>query len=304
MKLISGQAFLRLITLAMISTFFFSSCKKESNPAPSGINENDAVAYSADGMEADASYDDIQDISMTAASEEGVESAGRTDAAGRDPIRVYLFAQLRLRIGNNVTVTVSPEDGSFPKTVTIDFGANGSIGLDGRFRKGKIVLHYTAPIRESGAVLTVTLVDYKTGRISVEGTKVITNLSAGGNIKYSVQVTDGKVTFPNGRGYAYQKMKYVTQVAGGATSQLSDDVFEIEGSSQTNFNNGVIVKLNTDTPLVKKIGCPWISAGVLNIKVNDFALALDYAFPANGDCDNKALLSWNAGANTKIVVLP
>lgn len=303
MKLFSMQTSIRLIAIGMLSTAVLFSCKKENKQDTATITENDATMYSADAMETDASYDDIQDLSMTAAEEEGAESA-RSGDAGRDPISVYVFAQLRLRIGNNATVTVAPLDGSFPKTVTIDFGASGSVGLDGKFRKGKIVLHYTAPIRESGAVLTVTLVDYKVGRLSIEGTKVITNLSTGGNIKYSVQVTDGKVTFPNGRGYAYQKMKYVTQTAGSATTQLSDDVFQLEGSSQTNFNNGVVVKLNTQTALVKKLSCPWISAGTLNIKVNDFSLALDYAYPSNGDCDNKALLSWNAGASTRIIVLP
>jgi len=303
MKLFSMQGSIRLMAIGMLSTAILFSCKKENNQPATSITENDAAMYSADAMETDASYDDVQDLSMTAAEEEATES-GRPGDAGRDPVRVYVFAQLRLRIGNNATITVSPLDGSFPKTVTIDFGANGSVGLDGKFRKGKIVLHYSAPIRESGAVLTVTLADYKVGRLSIEGTKVITNLSAGGNIKYSVQVTNGKVTFPNGRGYAYQKMKYVTQTAGGATAQLSDDVFQLEGSAQTNFNNGVVVKLNTQTALVKKLACPWISAGTLDIKVNDFSQALDYAYPGNGDCDSKALLSWNAGASTRIVVLP
>jgi hypothetical protein len=34
----------------------------------------------------------------------------------------------------------------------------------------------------------------------------------------------------------------------------------------------------------------------LKIKINDRVLFLAYGFPGNGDCDNKALLTWNNGA--------
>jgi hypothetical protein len=31
---------------------------------------------------------------------------------------------------------------------------------------------------------------------------------------------------------------------------------------------------------------------------------LDFGFPSNGDCDNKALLSWNNGNSQRIIILP
>ena len=106
---------------------------------------------------------------------------------------------MRLRIGANATITVTPDDNTYPKTVTIDFG-NGEIALTVNSDKERSSLHFTGPIRKPGSVVTITLVDFKLGRAKIEGTKVITNLSENGNIKFSVQVTDGKVTFPNGRG--------------------------------------------------------------------------------------------------------
>ena len=114
----------------------------------------------------------------------------------------------------------------------------------------------------------------------------------------------GKVTWPSGRGYKYNALKFVKQVEGGLTAILRDDVYHIEGRSETKFNNGVTINLNTETNLVKKVLCPWISSGLVKIKINDRVLFLNYAAPDNGDCDNKAMLTWNNGNNQRLITLP
>lgn len=300
--------FLPLNRIALLATtaFFISclfSCKKESSQPEQQtqtITEEEATTYSAESMETEGSFDDVEDISMTAANEEGITS---TTAKGSETARLVLFTRLRLRIGDCANVTVSPNDSTYPKTVTIDFG-NGCVGRDGKFRKGKIVLHFTGPIRRPGSVLTITLVDFQLNRAKIEGTKVITNLSENGNIKFTVQVNSGKVTYPNGRGYLYESLKNVKQVAGGTTNDVLDDIYSIEGRSKTTFNNGVVITLNTVDNLIKKVSCSWISEGTLKIKINRFELLLDYGFPGNGDCDNKALLLWNNNLNQKVILLP
>lgn len=284
-----------ILTLTLSLTLFTFSCKKDA-AGGKDMSESEATEYSAESMEAEASYDDLQDISMTAADEEGIISAGKGQGA-----KPFPFLRLRLRIGANATITVTPDDNTYPKTVTIDFG-NGQNCKDGKFRKGKIVMNFTGPIRRPGSSVTITLVDYQIGRAKIEGTKVITNLSANGIIKFSVQVSDGKVTFPNGRGYLYEKLKYITQTEGGATDEITDDVYSIEGHSQTKFNNGVVIGLNTVSALVKKVSCPWISSGTLKLTINSYEFSLDYAFPASGDCDDKALLKYKN--NQKIITLP
>lgn len=284
-------------TIALSLSIFFFSCKKEaSQPSSPAVSETEAAEYSAEGMEAEASYDDVQDISMTAADEEGVLSAGRAEG-----LRPFPFLKLRARIGATAVITVTPDDNTYPKTVTIDFG-EGYICPDARFRKGKIVLHFTAPLRQTGSVVTATLVDFQVGRVKVEGTKIITNLSENGTIKFSVAVTGGKVTFPNGRSYTYEKIKYITQLAGAATAEIADDVYSIIGESKTTFKNGVVITLKTIDALVKKVSCAWISEGSLKMTIGSYELSLDYAYPANGDCDNKALLKWNN--KEAIILLP
>lgn len=294
-----------ITAFAVLFSFFLISCQKEnslSNTADT-LTEEEAATYSDESSQAEASFDDVEDVSMVAAEEEGDASMyGRsTDASGR---LLPAFEELRLRLGPCAVITVTPNDSTYPKTITIDFGPNGCLCADGKYRRGAIVIHLTAPIRRPGAVMTITFVDFYLNRAHIEGTKVLSNLSENGNIKFTVQVTGGKVTFPNGRGYKYDGIKYVKQIQGGNTRPIRDDVYSIEGRSKTEFNGGLIVNLNTESPLIKKVVCPWISNGVLKIKINSRVLFLDYGAPNNGNCDNKAMLTWNNGNNQRLITLP
>lgn len=288
---------LSLAVIAVALTSFLFSCQKENSQSlTTDITDEQATTYSEESIQADASFDDAEDLSMIAADEEGEASGGR---GGYNP----LFVELRLRLGPCATVTVTPNDSTYPKTVTIDFGS-GCICADGKFRSGIINIHLTGPIRRSGSVMTITFDNYHLNRALIEGTKVVSNLSANGNIKFTVQVVNGAVTFPGGRGWQYEGLKYVAQIEGGSTATVRDDVFKIEGRSQTRFNFGPTVTLNTETPLIKKVVCPWVSNGTLKIKINARLFYLDFGAPDNGACDNKALLSWNNGNNQRLITLP
>jgi hypothetical protein len=304
---------LNRITLTVIAALFcvvFYSCQKENSlGTTTPVTEEQAVVYSDESTQTEASFDDVEDVSMTAAEEEGAASeAGRAEnTAGRAedaPPFVLTFEELRVRLGNCATITVVPNDRTYPKTITIDFGEDGCLCADGKWRKGAIIIHLTGPIRRSGSVMTITFHNFYLNRAHIEGTKILSNLSENGNIKFTVQVVGGKLTFPNGRGYKYQSLKYVKQIEGGNTRTIRDDVYSIEGRSKTEFNNGLTVTLNTETPLIKKVACHWISDGLLKIKINDRVLFLNYGFPHNGDCDNKALLTWNNGNNQRVIELP
>jgi hypothetical protein len=276
------------------------SCTKENSAADPGstqtVTEEEAVTYSDESAQAEASFDDIEDVSQLAAEEEGQVSSGNG--------RLFPFVHLRLRLGPCAVITVSPDDSTYPKTVTIDFPGDGCWCADGKHRKGTITLHFTGPIRRPGSVLTITLTNFYLNRAHIEGTKVISNLSANGSVKFTVQVVGGKVTFPNGRGYKYDGLKSVAQIDGDRTANPLDDVYRIEGRSKTEFNNGLTVNLNTESPLIKKVACHWISNGTLKIKINNRILFLDFGAPNNGDCDNKALLTWNDGNNQRLITLP
>ena len=282
----------------IVASMLFSCQKDLSTSNNTSLTEEQATTYSEESSMAEASFDDAEDVATTAADEEG--NASEYGINGR--LFQPLFTELRAAIGDCAEITVTPNDSTYPKTITIDFG-NGCLGRDGKFRSGAIVVHLTAPLRRPGSVVTITFRNYYVNRVHLEGTKIISNLSEPPVHKWSVQVVGGKVTFPTGRGYSYQSIKVKTQVGGMDTRIVRDDVYEITGRSQTEFNSGLTITLNTESPLVKKVACPWISDGKLKIKINDRVLYLDYGFPTNGQCDNKALLIWSNGNNQRVILL-
>jgi hypothetical protein len=299
MKSLSLNRVLIAALIFFLVAFLFS-CQKENSsiPANNAVTEQDAATYSDESAQADESFDDIADVSMTAADADNTAINGRLNRDYHPD-----FAELREAIGLCATITVTPNDTTYPKTITIDFG-DSCVGLDGKLRSGKIIINLTAPLRKPGSVLTITLENFYINHIHIEGTKTISNLSENGAVKFSVQVTGGKVTFPGGRGYSYENSKTKVQVAGMDTRICRDDVFEITGSATIKFNNGVVVMFEIVDPLIKKVACPWLSDGTLKISINDRVLKVDYGFPHNGDCDNKALLTWNEGNSQRVILLP
>ncbi|MDX1936638.1 MAG: hypothetical protein SFU21_05960 [Flavihumibacter sp.] len=296
--------------LFILMSVVLFSCKKESSVPAVQVTEEEAQTISEESAEADASYDDAAEIGLSLSSDVeavigGVNNSngnfGMNGAAdGRLEFNLNLFEDLAAKVGPCTKITVEPMDSTFPKKITIDYG-DGCICRDGKFRKGAVILHYTAPIRRPGAVLTITFRGFYVNRAHIEGTKIIKNESENGAIAYSKAVVNGKITFPNGRGFSYTGVKHVTQVRGMETRTVRDDVYTIEGRSETKYNNGVTVTKNTESPLVKAVSCNWISKGVLKIKINDRVLYLDYSYN-NSDCDNLALLKWATGE--KVIRLP
>jgi hypothetical protein len=304
MKFVSFNRIALFASILLLAAFF-TSCKKESSLSNAGVTEAEATTLSDESAQAEASYDDADDIAFTAADEEGSEAGFGLQGRTSEQARVYFprFEELRGRIGDCATITVTPNDSTYPKKVVIDFG-DSCVGRDGKVRSGKMILYFTAPIRRPGAVVTLIFERYHVNRMHIEGTKIFRNLSEPPVHKWSIEVNDGKVTFPNGRGYTYEGIKYVKQIEGMLTRIVRDDVYQIEGRSKTTFRNGYTVLINTVDPLIKKVACHWISDGTLKIKINDREFKLDFGFPSNGDCDNKALLSWNNGNDQKVILLP
>jgi hypothetical protein len=288
-----------------IALFSLASCKKDSSEQAAAVSNEEASIMSQENAEAEAEYDDAAEIGLSAGADlEVVVKAAREAGSNATGVnlgtRLDLFADLYFKLGPCARITVTPNDTTFPKTVTIDYGS-GCICRDGKFRKGVITLHFSAPVRRPGAVLTITFQGYYVNRKHIEGIKIITNLSADGAVKYSVQVKDGKITWPNGRGFTYAGIKTVTQVSGMATLTVRDDVYSIEGRAETKYANGVTVVKITKTPLIKPVACSWIVQGVLGIKINNAAFLVDFG---NGGCNNKAILT-NVNLQTEIeITLP
>jgi hypothetical protein len=290
---------------SLIAAMFFfavimmASCKKEASTQAPEVNDEEAQTISTENAEAESEYDDVTEIGMsvgadleTAAEQNNgeipMQAAGTTSVV---TVKLDFFVNLYYKVGPCTKITVDPNDGTFPKTVTIDYG-DGCLCRDGKFRKGAIVLYFSAPIRRPGAELKITFRDFYVNRVHIEGVKTISNLSASGALKFSVQVADGKLTWPNGRGFTFNGLKVITQTEGMDTRIIRDDVFSIEGRSKTEYANGTVVTKNTETALIKPVACPFIVSGKVKIKINAREFFIDFG---TGECDNKALLIWANG---------
>jgi hypothetical protein len=192
------------LTAFFVCAVLLFSCQKQNNPPLTPVSDEEASTVAQENADADAEFQDISEIGLSADADVDVSTDngvnGRVDGFGN-----RVFDNLFFKTGPCTTITVNPNDSTYPKTVTIDYH-DGCICRDGKFRKGAILLYFTKPLRRPGAQLTITLRDFYVNRKHIEGTKTITNLSAGNTHNYSVVVTDGKVTWPSGRGFKFEKI--------------------------------------------------------------------------------------------------
>ena len=289
------------IAMLLLMALSFGSCKKDDS-TQTPVSDTEAQTISQEDVAAEGEYDDITEMGLAAGADlqTGAVDNGRIAIDGNTArIRIDLFVNLALKLGPCVTITAEPNDTTFPKTVTVNYG-DGCVCRDGKLRKGKVILNFSAPLRKSGSVLTITLQDYYVNRAHIEGVKTITNLSANGVVKYSVKISGGKVAWPNGRGFTYEGTKTVTQIEGGATTTCADDVYSTDVNTTIKYANGITVTKSTETPLIKPVACHWITKGKLKITINNRVLYVD--FGTTGDCDDSALLIWASGQVT--ITLP
>jgi hypothetical protein len=203
--------------------------------------------------------------------------------------------------GGCVVKTFANAQGVYPQVVTLDFGAGCDNG-NGHIRKGKLVINLTADPKTTGAIVTVNPTDFFVDDIRVEGTRTWTNLGkdAAGNRSWKRVVTNGKLTFPNGKTGTFESTETVKQTAGAATAQnKSDDVYEITGSRSGINRNGKTYSATVTKALVKKRDCEFIVSGTLEITKESTSRSLDYG---NGDCDNQGTATL-ADGTTKVITL-
>jgi hypothetical protein len=204
--------------------------------------------------------------------------------------------------GDCPDITFEVPQGQFPNTLTIDFGA----GCDfrGHFRSGKIIVYQTAFMIESGASRSMTYENYFTDNVQHTGTKVMTNagFDEAGNVKF-IRYADIQLTFPNGLVTSWTSEYFKTQIEGGNTDILDDNVFEITGSSSGINRNGYEFSSKIIGPLIKRHDCQWNIQGIISFEAvtanGTMTRMIDYGAP-NAECDNLAEVTL---ANGKVKII-
>lgn len=197
-------------------------------------------------------------------------------------------------------VAVSPDDGTFPRTITIDYGPDGCEGPGGRLRQGRIIVFQTGQMASPGATRTITFENFFVDGVQVQGTKTLANVSAGTDgITFTRTVDGGSLTFPDGDVAYWQASHVLTQVAGADTPAMIDNVFEIAGGSSGANRNGVAFTVGITEPLTKRKNCPWIVSGVKAITINGRTRTLDYG---DGACDRIATVTYHNGFTREVLI--
>ena len=100
----------------IVASMLFSCQKDLSSTNDTTVTEEQATTYSEESSIAEASFDDAEDVAVTAADEEG--NASEYGINGR--LFRPLFTELRAAIGDCAEITITPNDSTYPKTITID----------------------------------------------------------------------------------------------------------------------------------------------------------------------------------------
>jgi hypothetical protein len=193
--------------------------------------------------------------------------------------------------GNCATISVTPDwaSNTFPKTITVDFGDTNCLGIDGNYRRGKIIIELSGKYRDTNTVITSRLENYYHNDNKIEGSKTKKNLSrnTNNNLVYSVEVRNGRMEHVNGYTLSWESDRTNEWIAGENTVvNFFDDAYSITGTASGKTQNDKSYTLTITNPLQVQLDCRWIKAGTISIKPEDFeARTVDYG---NGACDRLA----------------
>ncbi|MFL5740454.1 MAG: hypothetical protein ACJ75B_09580 [Flavisolibacter sp.] len=286
----------RFLTAGIFISLALFGCKKElSNSLSPGQEEEAATASSESETETELVFNDVFDNVMGVNEEVGISGTGifgRINTSSErdlhtDSVHCYTVTIVRLN---------APEP--FPVKITVDFG-NGCTGNDGHRRYGKIITEYTGRLTIPGKSATTRFDGFRIDDISVQGTHKITNTTTSNHTQFTVDVTEAKLSKPNGNYAEWTAHRVITQLEGNATPSPIDDIFKIEGSGHGRVQHNTSLyawQSEIIEPLRKKFTCHWISQGTIRIKRetlpdnSQWAAILDYG---NGDCDYHATLTIN-----------
>lgn len=267
---------LNLVVAAILcaTSLTFTGCQKEKNDTDFLTADNSALA--------DESYNDVHNVADEAA--------------------VNGSVSYKTEDGNSLLTcaTVTRDTLSMPHTAIVDFGS-GCTGIDGKTRKGKILISYDGEYRASGTTITITFDNFFVNDNQVLGTKTIHNngLNTAGNLTFSIDVT-GQIILGSGEGtISWTSQRVREWIAGESTPSRDDDQYSITGTANGTACNNNTFQATVTEPLIRNLapGCrKHFTDGVLLIEPSGKPNRLvDFG---NGSCDDQAVVTINGHSHT------
>jgi hypothetical protein len=261
-----------LFALLLTGVWIFQSCKKDDNATEALVTTSEDIATHED-------FSEQIDLDADMAVEE--RGGGNTGCP---------------------TVTFAQPQGTWPNTITIDFGAGCEYPSgSGRMHKGKVIIQQSAALFTAGATRTLNFDGYFFNDIGVQGVKTWTNNGQDdtGVWSYTKTGADMVLNYPDGSSSSWNHTHTSRLIEGGNTPALLDNVWSITGSTNGLNRQGNAFSSVTLEPLIKKAICRWISAGTIELTRGDRSATLDFG---DGACDRFGRLTLENG-DTRIIRL-
>jgi hypothetical protein len=250
----------------------------------------------------DSILDDVE--TYVAASQNNGDSENL--AQGSDEDADYEIETASIRGGTCPTVTFASPKGTFPNTITVDYGTTGCAGPKGRIRKGIITINVSADKKTVGATRILNFTNFSVDDVKIEGTRTWTfaGKNAAGQPTWTRTMTNGKMTYLDGRVTTWSANHTVTMIEGFDTDIHSDNKLSITGGSTGVNHKGNTYTATITTPIIRTFTCKWPLAGIRSIDVNGKSRSIDYSYSAttSGDCDNEAMITL-ANGTTRVIQL-
>jgi hypothetical protein len=270
-----------LTLLAIVGTSIFSSCKKKDT------DEQDKDTSSAyDQSLASTTVNDMTSISDEAGKTYSVSSFKTENTEGLLSVSC---------------ATITLDTLAAAKTITVNFGTTNCICLDGRSRRGSLIISFTGRYRDSLTLITVSPQNYFVNDNQVTGYKTIKNKghNAANHLVYEVNANI-QIIKANGAGtISWQSTRQREWINGESSPSWLDDIYSITGNASGTSANGNSFTSIITSPLIRNmaLGCRrHFTQGVLEHSPS--GKATRYINYGNGACDDQAVVTINGTSYT------
>jgi hypothetical protein len=280
---------LNTLTYVVAAGVMFTSCKKDAEmpvqPTETAVEDNSNAMAESDEVLAISEEEMISNNSNM-----------RIDATKETHENSH-----------GATITFTPKGSNQTGSILIDFGTTGiQSPIDGKTRKGKILVTFNGKYRVPGTTQTITFNNYQVNGNKIEGTKVLSHKAEDGTYSTTIVVTGGKISYTDNTVLEWNSERIRTWNLNGTLLNRQDDEFTVSGTANGKSRDGKAFSalIPVATPLLWKVSCFNESrfvavSGILKVSPEGaLERTVNYG---NGACDRNVVVS--AGNFTATVTL-
>ena len=183
--------------------------------------------------------------------------------------------------------TINPQDGTWPVTVTVNYGETAILGVDGLEHSGTIRISATDFFEKPGSIVTPVLDNFHVYGTVLTGSQTIKNLGFNNdsNLVFQVDVANG--VLGSNRDFIYSEQTLRELVSGlGDNGFLVPDLSKhqysitgwMKGESNIDSIPGFDIAIDSVAPMVIAVGDLYPTSGHLHV---DLAKPIVYEFDEN-----------------------